>query len=108
MGIIIIALACSVPGLAPSVNFHASLPRAKEEEVAPEATSSSWDPLYALPLGIAIAVPAIHYEWYLVNEETQVGDRICFRAVFQFFIFWILSARLCESNKNPNSVLMRH
>lgn len=68
----------SVPGLAPSVNFHASLPRAKEEEAAPEATSSSWDPLYALPLGIAFAVPAIQYEWYLVNEETQLAA--CFIA----------------------------
>ena len=54
------------------MNFHASLPRAKEEETAPEPKSSSFDPLYALPLGIAAAVPAIHYEWYLVNEETQV------------------------------------
>uniref|UniRef100_A0A7S3LAT6 ATP synthase subunit b n=1 Tax=Amphora coffeiformis TaxID=265554 RepID=A0A7S3LAT6_9STRA len=62
----------SLPGLAPSVNFHASLPRAKEEEAVPEAKSSSWDPLYALPLGIALAVPAIQYEWYLVNEETQL------------------------------------
>lgn len=64
----------SLPGLAPSVNFHASLPLAKEEEATPEATSSAWDPLYALPLGIALAVPAIQYEWYLVNEETQVRE----------------------------------
>ena len=55
------------------MNFHASLPRSKEEETAPEVKSSSWDPLYALPLGIALAVPAIQYEWYLVNEETQVS-----------------------------------
>ena len=55
------------------MNFHASLPRAKEEEAAPVATSS-WDPLYALPLGIALAVPAIQYEWYIVNEETQVCE----------------------------------
>ena len=57
------------------MNFHASLPTSKEEEAAPVATSSGlWDPLYALPLGIALAVPAIHYEWYLVNEETQVNE----------------------------------
>ena len=55
------------------MNFHASLPRAKEEEATPEPKSSSFDPIYALPVGIALAVPAINYEWYLVNEETQVG-----------------------------------
>lgn len=66
-------LMISFPGWAPAVHFHASLPRSKEEEAAPTAPSSSWDPIYALPLGIALAVPAIQYEWYLVNEETQVS-----------------------------------
>lgn len=29
--------------------------------------------MYSIPLGIAFAVPAINYEWYLVNEETQLA-----------------------------------
>lgn len=36
------------------------------------AAGSSWDPIYTVPLGIAVAVPAIHYEWYIFNEETQL------------------------------------
>ena len=57
----------------PRAQFHASIRR--EEEAKAEETpakSSSWDPIYAVPIGIAFAVPAINYEWYLVNEETQV------------------------------------
>lgn len=42
------------------------------EKASPPSTSS-WEPIYAVPLGIAFAVPAIHYEWYLVNEETQLA-----------------------------------
>jgi Mitochondrial ATP synthase B chain precursor (ATP-synt_B) len=45
---------------------------------APAPAKSGWDPLYSIPLGIAIAVPAINYEWYLVNEETQLAA--CFIA----------------------------
>jgi hypothetical protein len=29
--------------------------------------------MYAVPIGIAFAVPAVHYEWYLFNEETQLA-----------------------------------
>jgi hypothetical protein len=56
-----------------AVNFHASAPRSKEEETAPAPAKSSWEPIYGLPVGIAVAIPAIHYEWLLINEETQVG-----------------------------------
>lgn len=38
-----------------------------------EPPKSSWEPIYAVPLGIAFAVPAVHYEWYLFNEETQLA-----------------------------------
>lgn len=38
-----------------------------------EPPKSSWDPIYAVPIGIAFAVPAVSYEWYLVNEETQLA-----------------------------------
>ena len=90
---------CSLPGLAPSVNFHASLPRAKEEEAVVEAKSSSWDPLYGLPLGIALAIPAIQYEWYLVNEETQVGGKmnklIGIHRLFLFVSLTTISRLVC-------------
>ena len=49
-----------------------STPAAVEPTPAP-TSSSSWDPIYAVPIGIAFAVPAVHYEWYLVNEETQLA-----------------------------------
>ena len=28
--------------------------------------------LYAIPVGVAFAVPALEFNWYLVNEETLV------------------------------------
>jgi len=31
---------------------------------------SDW---YALPIGIAAAIPAIKFEWYVINEETQLA-----------------------------------
>jgi hypothetical protein len=68
-----------------SQTFHATTKR--EDEAAPVAavktppsaeSTSGWHPIYAVPLGIAFAVPAINYEWYLVNEETQLAA--CFIA----------------------------
>lgn len=58
--------------------FHVSSKREEEAKTAtpPAATEpakSSWDPIYAVPLGIAFAVPAVHYEWYLFTEETQLA-----------------------------------
>lgn len=29
--------------------------------------------MFALPIGITAAIPAIHFEWYVVNEETQLA-----------------------------------
>jgi Mitochondrial ATP synthase B chain precursor (ATP-synt_B) len=63
------------------LEFHVSAKREDEaasKDVAAPAKTSSWDPLYSIPLGIAFAVPAINYEWYLVNEETQLAA--CFIA----------------------------
>jgi Mitochondrial ATP synthase B chain precursor (ATP-synt_B) len=67
--------------------FHVSTKR--EEDAVTKATSatpsttttateaatppSSWHPIYAVPLGIAFAVPVVQYEWYLFNEETQLA-----------------------------------
>ena len=59
--------------------FHASS-RREEEAAKPDDDAvskggllgtgiNSW---YALPVGIAAAVPALQYEWLVINEETQL------------------------------------
>jgi hypothetical protein len=65
---------------AQRLDFHVSAKREEDAKPvdAPAPAKSGWDPLYSIPLGIAIAVPAINYEWYLVNEETQLAA--CFIA----------------------------
>jgi len=68
---------CAAPR---TMTFHSSLHRDEEaKEITPtEPTSkgglfgtglSEW---FALPIGITAAVPAIHFNWYVVNEETQL------------------------------------
>jgi len=71
---------CALPR---TLAFHSSPHHSKEEEEAkseittpPPAKGglfgtglSEW---FALPIGITAAVPAIHFEWYVVNEETQL------------------------------------
>jgi len=67
---------CAVPG---NMSFHASAKReeeAKSEVALPEKKGglfgtglSEW---FALPVGIAAAVPLIQFEWYVINEETQL------------------------------------
>ena len=57
--------------------FHASSVRQDEtKEVEPASSGFKWEPIYSVPLGIAFAVPALKYEWILVNEEMQVGKVI--------------------------------
>lgn len=69
---------CAAPRTA--MAFHTSPPTSEEsKEITPtEPTSkgglfgtglSEW---FALPIGITAAVPAIHFNWYVVNEETQL------------------------------------
>jgi len=70
--------------------FHAT-PRREEEAEAkvPAAVVKSgllgtglseW---YALPIGIFAAIPTIHYDWYVINEETQLaGVFIAFCVAF--------------------------
>ena len=63
------------------MSFHAS---AKREE---DATAKSAAPVeeskggllgtglsewFALPVGVAAAVPLIKFDWYVINEETQL------------------------------------
>lgn len=68
---------CAIPG---NMSFHASAKR--DEEATANATLpveskgglfgtglSEW---FALPLGVATAVPFLKLEWYVVNEETQL------------------------------------
>jgi hypothetical protein len=63
--------------LGPGIAFHASARREDDvKEAAPVKKGglfgtglSEW---FALPLGLAAAVPALKYEWYVVNEETQL------------------------------------
>jgi len=58
--------------------FHASAPREEEsKEVEPVSKGglfgtglSEW---FALPIGITAAVPMIKFDWYVVNEETQLA-----------------------------------
>ena len=68
------------------IQFHASTKR--EEETKPALVEDkgvfSWDPLYSIPLGIALAVPIIHYEFYVVNEETQLAACFIF---FNLFVY---------------------
>jgi hypothetical protein len=67
-------------GLAPrSMAFHAS--ERREEEAKPVAVPESKGGLlgsglsewFALPIGIAAAVPIIQFDWYVINEETQLA-----------------------------------
>ncbi|KAL7533898.1 hypothetical protein ACHAXR_005513 [Thalassiosira sp. AJA248-18] len=71
------APSCAIPG---NMSFHASAKR--EEDATAEAALpaeskgglfgtgvSEW---FALPVGIAAAVPLIKFDWYVINEETQL------------------------------------
>jgi len=73
------APSCAIPG---NMSFHAS---AKSEEDATATAAvpaeeeskgglfgtglSEW---FALPVGVAAAVPIIKFDWYVINEETQL------------------------------------
>ncbi|GKZ00685.1 hypothetical protein MPSEU_001020600 [Mayamaea pseudoterrestris] len=71
----------SVPN-ANSRLFHATTLREEETKtvaVAPsDASGFKWEPIYSVPLGLAFAVPALKYEWIVVNEEVQLAA--CFIA----------------------------
>jgi len=75
---------CSAPAChAPHVlSFHTSSRREEEaSETAPAAAPASKGGLFgtglsewfALPIGITAAVPIIKFDWYVVNEETQLA-----------------------------------
>jgi len=71
------APSCALPGGA---HFHSSSRREEKAEAAvvapPEGKGglfgtglSEW---FALPIGVAAAVPILKFDWYVVNEETQL------------------------------------
>lgn len=76
--------ACFVDSLpsrmsAQFVFFHSSPRREDETASAPVKSSkgglfgtgvSEW---YALPVGMVAAIPALHFDWYVINEETQLA-----------------------------------
>lgn len=84
------ALRYSSRGVAPlgstvaprCVEFHATPLKREEEkkdvEVAKEPTMLPgwWDPSYTIPVVFSLAIPAIHYDWVTINEETQLAGVI--------------------------------
>jgi hypothetical protein len=63
---------------APSTcSFHHSAPRfeeKKEEEAVVESSNSGINPLFAIPIGVAAAVPILQFQWFIPNEETLLAS----------------------------------
>ncbi len=62
---------------APSAqSFHYSAPRKEEEkEAEPEAPASSGiSPLYGIPVGVALAVPILEFQWLKPDAETLLAS----------------------------------
>lgn len=69
--------ACAAPQFT---SFHASAKKEDEAKAVAEPPQSKgglfgtgWSEWYALPVGITFAVPILKFEWYVVNEETQLA-----------------------------------
>jgi len=62
--------------IAPRVQYFHSTPRREEEAAKPvegEVEEKGWwDPLYMIPIGWTFAIPALHSEFFIINEETQL------------------------------------
>jgi hypothetical protein len=71
------APSCAAPG---NMSFHASAKREEEANAAAAAPAESKGGLFgtglsewfALPIGITAAVPLVKFDWYVINEETQL------------------------------------
>jgi hypothetical protein len=63
---------------APSASsFHYSAPRKEEEKdaaVAVEPASSGISPLFAIPIGVALAVPILEFQWFDPDAETLLAS----------------------------------
>ena len=67
----------------PASSFHASSFREEESKDAVAASAPTFsngglfgtgiNEWFALPVGIAAAIPVIHFDWYVINEETQLA-----------------------------------
>jgi len=58
-------------------SFHYSAPRKneeKEEAAVEPAGSSGIDPLYAIPIGVACAVPILEFQWFDPDAETLLAS----------------------------------
>jgi hypothetical protein len=57
-------------------HFHYSAPRKEEEKeaAATEPASSGISPLYAIPIGVALAVPILEFQWFDPNSETLLAS----------------------------------
>jgi len=71
------AASCAAPRV---MSFHATSKKEEEAKEVAAVTKSDGglfgtglSPWFALPVGMAAAVPAIKFDWYIVNEETQLA-----------------------------------
>ena len=58
-----------------TLSFHTTAPVKDDKDGSVElnsAVTKSNNALFALPIGIAVAIPAISQEWFAINEETQL------------------------------------
>jgi len=57
-------------------SFHYSAPRKEEEKdsAAVEPASSGISPLYAIPVGVALAVPILEFQWFDPDAETLLAS----------------------------------
>lgn len=46
----------------------------KKEEAIAESADSGISPLWAIPVGVAAAVPILQFQWYMPNEETLLAS----------------------------------
>jgi hypothetical protein len=46
----------------------------EEETAAPPAESGGISPLFAIPVGVAAAVPILQFQWFVPNEETLLAS----------------------------------
>lgn len=94
---------------APRFEFHGTARRTQEPEDTAAAVADEkegfWEPIYAVPVGIAFAIPAITYEWYLVNEETQLAA--CFMA-FTAIVYKQFGGAIFDKLEEDGKRLLSH
>lgn len=65
----------SVANAGQMLSFHTTVPKMEEKEAAelnPAVEKGPGTEWFALPVGLAFAIPAIGLEWFPMNEETQL------------------------------------